>query len=119
MAGVTIDPFNWLRGMVVLADIAHELALEIGDGSKDAACDDIAFDAVEPQLDLVKPRGVGGRVVELDIRMGGEEGAHRRGLMGGEIIADDMDLLGFRLVDDQISQKGYKFRAGVPGHCLA
>jgi hypothetical protein len=38
-----------------MADIAHELFLQIGDGSEHAAGDDIALDLAEPQLDLVEP----------------------------------------------------------------
>ena len=45
MGGVTVCPFNWFGDFVVLADVAHELALEISYGSEDAACDDVALDA--------------------------------------------------------------------------
>jgi hypothetical protein len=38
-----------------MTDVAHELSLEVGDGSEHAAGDDIAFDLAESQLDLVEP----------------------------------------------------------------
>ncbi len=32
MGGITVDPLNWFRGFVVLANVAHELTFEISEG---------------------------------------------------------------------------------------
>ena len=87
MGGIAVGPLNWFWDFVVVANVAHELALEIGDGSEDAACDDVALDALEPQLNLVKPRGVGGGRSESGhlARMVGQKPAHALGLLGREM----------------------------------
>ena len=46
-------------------DVATEFASQIGDRGKNAASDDLALDFGEPDLDLVEPRGIGGREVKL------------------------------------------------------
>jgi hypothetical protein len=38
-----------------VTDVAHELFLDVGNGSEHAAGNDIALDLAEPQLDLVEP----------------------------------------------------------------
>ena len=53
---------------VVVADVAHELSLEVGDGSEHASGDDVALDLAEPQLDLVEPGGVGRSEVQVNLR---------------------------------------------------
>ncbi len=73
MGGITVDPLNWFRGFVVLANVAHELTFEISEGGKDTASDDVSLDPVEPQFDLVEPGGVGRGVVDLHVGMGGQE----------------------------------------------
>ena len=55
---VSVLPLHGFRGFVVVADVAHELALQVGDGSEDTSGDNVALDLAEPQLDLVQPRGV-------------------------------------------------------------
>ena len=102
MRGVSVDPLNRFGRFVVLANIAHEFAFEVWHRSKDAACDDLALDAVEPQLDLVEPGRVGGRIVNVDLGMVGQEVAHRLGLMGRQVVADDMNILTPGLLGDDI-----------------
>jgi len=52
---IAVDPLHGFGRAVVLADVAHELALEIGHGGEDAAGDDIALDLGEPEFNLVEP----------------------------------------------------------------
>ena len=52
-----------------MADVAHELSLEIRDRSEHAASDDVALDLAEPQLDLVEPGGVGRSEVQMNLRV--------------------------------------------------
>ena len=59
-----------------MADIAHDLSVEVGLGFEDAACDEVSLDLGEPDLDLIEPRG---------IRCGcGGTGPPRSGLSGSE-----------------------------------
>ena len=53
MGYIPIGPLNGFRLFVVMANISHELASKIFDGSEDAAHDDIALDLCEPEFDLV------------------------------------------------------------------
>ena len=56
-----------------MADIAHDLAVEVGLGFENAACNEISLDLGEPDLDLIKPRGIGRGVMELDVGMGAQK----------------------------------------------
>ena len=47
----------------ISADVAHQFSGKIFDGGEDAASDRLAFDAREPNLDLIEPGRVGGREV--------------------------------------------------------
>jgi hypothetical protein len=62
-------------------------------GSEYDAGDDLALYFGEPQLDLIEPRGVGGRVMEPDAGIVFQELAHQRGFVSGKIVEDDVDLL--------------------------
>src|SRR5437764_15210599 len=84
----------------VLADVAHELSAQIGDGSEDATGDDVALDPGEPQLDLVEPGRVSRREVQVDSGVPVQELGDRLGLVRRQVIGDPVDLLGRRLVDD-------------------
>jgi hypothetical protein len=53
---VAIFPLHGTRGFVAVADVAHELSLQIGDGCEHTASDDVTLDLAEPQLDLVESR---------------------------------------------------------------
>src|SRR5580693_10760732 len=71
---VGVGPADRSRGRVVVLDVAHQLAPQVGDRGEDASCGDIALDLREPEFHLIEPRGIGGRVVELDVWMGDQEG---------------------------------------------
>jgi hypothetical protein len=45
--------------LVVMTDVTHELARQVVDRGEDPAGDHIAFDAAEPEFDLIEPRGIG------------------------------------------------------------
>lgn len=62
---IAVDPLHWFGGAVVVADVAHELALEIGHGDEDAACDLVALDLGELRFDLIKS----GRVCRGEVQM--------------------------------------------------
>ena len=66
---VFVSPLEGKSCFVVMADIAHNLAMEVGLGFEDAACNEVSLDLGEPDLDLIKPRGIGRGVMELDVGM--------------------------------------------------
>ena len=84
------------RSLRVRLDVTHQLTREISYGSENAACDDFALDAGKPDLDLVEPRRVGRREVELDVRVLVEEGFDLLRLVRRQIVQDNVDFA-FRL----------------------
>src|SRR6202040_2909840 len=90
------------------------LAGKILDGGEDSSLDDFALDPREPQFHLIEPGRVGGREVEMDVRMLSQEVLYPLCLMGGQVVQDDMDLLTVRLAGNQIAEEGDEFLAGMP-----
>ena len=74
-------------------DVAAEFARQVGNRSEDTTGNDLAFDLGKPDFDLVEPGRVGGREVKVDAGMLLEKVAHCLGLVGGEIVEDDVNLL--------------------------
>ena len=66
---IGIGPLDGFRALVVLTDITHEFATEIGGGGEDAARDHIAFNLAKPEFDLIEPGGIGGGEMHLDARV--------------------------------------------------
>ena len=114
-AGVVVFPLDGPGSPVVGTDVAHELAGQVGSRFEDAPGDYVAFDFVEPELDLIQPTGVGRRVVQTDIGMVGEEVIDALGLMRRKVIDDHVDLALGRLSGDQSGQEGDELFAGVVG----
>ena len=108
-----------------MTDVAHELAGQVLDRGEDAAGNDIALDLGEPVFDLIEPGGVGRGVVQMHFGVSGKELLHPLGLMGREIVGNEMNLLAARLIGDQLGEEGHKLLAGVarggfahaPRHC--
>ncbi len=57
--------------------------------------------------------------MQSHVRMREQEGAHRLGLMGREIVRDDVDLAPLRLTGHDVAEELDKGGAGVPRHRLA
>ncbi len=76
--------------------------------------DDVALDLGEPELDLIQPRRVRGREVQLHTAMPGEERPHRLCLVGREIVENDVDLAPRRLRSDDVREERQKVGARVP-----
>ena len=90
---VSVLPFHSPRRLVVLADVSHELAFQVGNGSEDTSGDDVARDLAEPQLDLVQPRGVSRGEVQVNLRMLRQEVLGRPALLSREVVGDHVDFL--------------------------
>ena len=65
--------------------------VELVQGAEYAAVQAAPLQFGEPPLDLADPGGVRGREVQLDARVGQQPLVHRRCLMGGQVVADDVD----------------------------
>src|ERR1039458_9283768 len=91
--GVGVFPLDGPSIGGVGIDVAAEFASQVGNRGEDAACDDLAFDLGEPDLDLIEPGRVRGREVKPDSRMLLEELADRLSFVRGEIVEDDVNLL--------------------------
>ena len=60
MRGMPAGLFEGRGMLIVLADIAHQIAPEILDRGQDAAGNDVALDLGEPEFDLMEPRRIVG-----------------------------------------------------------
>src|SRR5579859_1666485 len=116
---IGVLPFDWFGGGVVLADVGHQLAMEVLGRGEDAAIDEVALDFAEPKLDLVEPGRVGRGEVKLDSRVCGQKLLDSLGLVGREVVQDDVDLLTPRLAGDHSAEESDELLAGVPRSGLA
>ena len=112
--GIGIFPLHGTGRFVVLTDVSHELPLQVGDGSEYAAGDDVAFDLAEPQLDLVQPRRVGWREMQVNPGVRRQEVLDRCARVGREVVGDYVDLLATRLVDHDVGEERDELGGGVP-----
>jgi hypothetical protein len=116
---VFVGPLKGQGSFIVMADVAHDFAMEIAFRVEDATGDEIPLDFREPDLDLIEPRGVGRGVMELDVGMGAQEVFDDFGFMSRKVVSDDMDGNLGRLSGDQLAEKLDKFSAGVAVGCFA
>lgn len=90
--------------------IFHDGALELCDAAEGAASEAFSGDLGEEALDHVEPGCRGRREVRVEARMRLEPALHRRGLMSGIVVDDQMQVemrRGFLI--DQLES------AGTPG----
>ena len=90
--GVFVSPLEGESCFVVMADVAHDLSVEVGLGFEDAACNEVSLDLGEPDLDLIKPRGIGRGVMELDVGMGAQKPLNGGSFMNRKVVSDDMNM---------------------------
>ena len=70
-----VGPFEGPGGAVVVVDEGHDAGGEVIDRGEGGAPEELAGQDGEPDLDLIEPGAVGGRVVEDDAMGGiGQEG---------------------------------------------
>src|ERR1700731_2728087 len=101
-----------------MTDVAHELTRQVPDRSEDPASDDLAFDAAEPEFDLIEPRGIGRRKMQVQLGMIGQELCDPPGLMGREVVGDDVDLATPGLQRNNLAQESHKLLGGMAGSSL-
>src|SRR6478672_3195259 len=119
VGSILIRPLNRSGFAIVGADVAHDFAGQIFDRSKDPACDEVALDFREPDFDLIKPGGIGRRVMDTYFRVSRQKIADRLGFMCAQVVADDVNGALWSLTGDQIFQKGDELCTGVAGAGLA
>ena len=98
-----------------MANITHELTRRVIDGAEDPAGDHIAFDAGEPQFDLIEPRGIGWSEMQVQLGMLGQELCDPLGLMRREVVGDNVDLAAFGFQRHDLAEKGHKLLGGMVG----
>jgi hypothetical protein len=89
-----------------MTDVFHEFSLKVGHRGEDPAGNDIAFDFGKPEFDLIEPGRVSGSEVQMHARVPFQELLDALGLVGREVVGDDVDLFAARLIDDDVSQEG-------------
>jgi len=97
-----------------VTDVAHELAGKVFHRGEDTPCNDVAFDLAEPQFDLVEPRGVCRREMQMYRRVGLQKCGDPSGLVGREVVGDHVNLLTGGLARHDVGQKGDELFRGVP-----
>ncbi len=119
VSGIGIRPLHGARALGVVADVAHELSLQIGDRDEHAAGDHVALDSAEPQLHVIEPRGIRCGEVQLHVGVLAEVFLDLLSLVPREIVGDHVDLLAARLVEHDVSEKDSEIARGVARGGLA
>ena len=101
MTDVLIGPSDRGCSLVVVSDVAQELVREILHRGEDAARNHVALDLGEPDLYLVKPAGIGRRVMDSHRGVRRKKFKNFLSLVRTQVIGNDVDLaLGGLTVDD-------------------
>jgi len=85
---------------------------QVFDRTKDPAGDDVALDLGKPDLDLVKPRSIGGCKMDPHVGMTFDKLPDSRVAMGREIVCN-VNLLTLGKAGHDLLQESDKLRTGV------
>src|SRR5829696_10439110 len=118
MRRIAVGPTDRFWVFVVTGDVAPDLPGEVGQRRKDATREQVPFDFGKPEFDLVEPRGIGRRDVQMDVWMGLEKRLDFLGLVRREVIDNDVDLAPPRLGVDDVVEEVDEGVAGVPRNGL-
>lgn len=102
-----------------MADIAHDLSVEVGLGFEDAACNEVSLDLGEPDLDLIEPRGIGRGEMELDVGTDAQKLLNGFSFMSRKVVGDDMNMGFGGLSSDHLGEELHELGAGVTVSCLS
>jgi len=91
-ARIGVGPAEGTCNFGVGANVLADLASQIGDGGEDAASEQIALDFGKPQFHLIQPGRISRREVKVNLGMLGEELLDGLGLVGRQIIEDDVNF---------------------------
>jgi hypothetical protein len=81
MRRVAVNPADRFGIFVIPSDVSTNLPRKVRDRGEDAAREQVAFDLRKPEFDLVEPRGIRRREVQVHGRMVEQKGADRLGLV--------------------------------------
>src|SRR6202163_3356084 len=115
---IVVLPLQWGGILVVLADVAHELLVEVLGAGEDAARNHVALDAGEPVLNLVEPRRISWRVMDRYLLVLGQEHLDSIRLVAAHVVADDVDLAALRLAGYDVGEESDKLRARMARRSL-
>ena len=118
MRRVSIAPPDRFGRRVVVPDVATDLSGQVRDRRKDAAAEQVAFNLRKPQLDLIEPGRIRRGDMQMHVRMLEQKRPHGLGLVGREVVGDDVDLPLLQLRGDYVAQEFDKGRTGMPGDGL-
>ena len=119
MSGIEVFPLYGFGGLVVVADVAHELSLQVKHRSAHTAHAHITLDLGELPLDLVESGRVGRSAVQMHIAMTLQELLEPLGLVSREAVGDHTDLFAARLVRHDSGEKGDELHRSMPRRGLA
>ena len=100
-------------------DVAHKLARQVLDRSKNASGDHVAFDFGEPVLNLIEPGGVSRGEVQVKMGMLGKELLNSLSFMAGQVVQHDVDFSARGFQCHQLSEEGDKLCGGMTRGSLA
>src|SRR5260370_4033172 len=92
MTEVLVDPTDRCRGLVVFADVTHELASEILYGGEDTSRNKVALNLGKPNLDLIEPAGIGRGVMDANGRISLKEFKNFLGFVGTQVVGNHVDF---------------------------
>ena len=89
---IGVFPAEGLGRFSVQPNVAQDLASMVGDGSEDTAIDHFALQFGKPDFDLVQPRGIRRREMQLYVRVRRQELMDQGRFVSTEVVENDMDL---------------------------
>ena len=84
-------PDEWLCSLIIAVDERLDVRLQFADGGEGRAGKRLSGEDREPDFHLIEPGRLCGREVEVNVRMAFEPAVFF-GLMGVEVVEDDMDF---------------------------
>src|SRR5688500_7110157 len=102
MRRIAVNPTDRFRVLVVANDVAPNLAREVWDRGEDAPREEVAPDRGKPEFDLIQPRRVGRREVQVHPRMRLEERLNAVCLVRRQVVDDQVDLAPARLRGEDV-----------------
>ena len=104
---------------VVLIDEGGDVGFQVGDAAMDAAAYLLVGDQGEEPLDLVEPGRAGRGQVDVPAGPLGEPGTDHRGLVGGVVVHDQVDIEVLGHVGLDLVEELEELRCPVAGEALA
>lgn len=97
-----------------MTNVAHQFLGKVFDRREDTSRDDVALNLGEPEFDLVEPRGVGRREMQMHLRVGLQKFGDPRGLVRREIVRNHMNFQARGLSGHEVRQEGDELLGRVP-----